>query len=290
MPEDKTLHQASEAPSSSSDEAMVHLAPEVLQEFIEIALTTIRASADHAWREPISALDYLGNLWFGGVAYVRLSRPREGRRPMRVAKNKQPQEIDRIVPLMVARAAKAGGVPKRVYDAIVDLARNPGARPGRSPLPVNASIEDFIVWGRREEASPRKGGDQGNSRDIVNPVGDGEKRQDELRIDWAGRSSGVSSFEYFESKFGSVPYDDRPSADEIRRASLPFYRSLAKHQSRQGLSIGDLFPIDPHARGGAKVKGGGDLSHEALLARLERQRESRRRSMAKWRAKKAQPD
>jgi hypothetical protein len=112
-----------------------------------------------------------------------------------------------------------------------------------------------------------------------------------LEIAWKGRGSGMTAFKYFEARFADIPFEERPTADEVRQASARFYSTLAQYQSQRGQSIHDLFPRDPDARGGAKAKNGGPLTFERLMERVERTRERNRLNKAKERAsKKAQPD
>lgn len=285
---DDTIARKPDPALSAGDSAIVSMSPEVMREFIDIAVAAIRADQNRTWLQPRQALLRLGAEWFGRPVFDGLIRggPRQA---LRLSPEKEAAEFERIVDLMIARAVKAGGVPRTLYDRMVKLAFAPGVETERPPLPADPDFKQLLDWARSEPVPAKRSDDASVVSDSIQDVGDGENTKDNTVIDWAGRGSGMTAFEYFEAKFGSIPFERRPSADQIRQASLTFYRSLSKHQSRQGQSIGDLFPIDPQARGGAKVKGGGDLSHEALLARLERQRENRRRSMAKWRAKKAQP-
>lgn len=111
--------------------------------------------------------------------------------------------------------------------------------------------------------------------------GDLEKRIDAVK-QW-NSASGTTAHECFLQAFADVPFEERPTADQIHQASRRFYNTLTVYLRRQGQAIGDVFPIDPNARGGAKAKGGGDLSHEGLLARLERTRASARQRMAEAR-------
>jgi hypothetical protein len=117
-------------------------------------------------------------------------------------------------------------------------------------------------------------------------VGDSKGSEKTIQIAWQGRDFGMTAAEYFQEHFASTPLADRPFADDVRRASPRFYNALATFQSQRGQSINDLFPADPAARGGAKIKMGPDPTYEELLARRDRERESTRIRVANWRRRK----
>jgi len=188
--------------------------------------------------------------------------------------------VDRLL----ENCRRDGGIPRPLFDALTQIL-------------TDAATADRLLSFRFDEGldadeggGPTRPADSLEDSFFNEDVKENKKGGDRLAIEWSAKTSDVSAYEYYCDKFEPLPKNKRPTADEIRRASLEFYNAIAKHQSRRGNSIGDLFPIDDRARGGSKAKGGGDLSYEGLLRRLERQRESRRISMAKWRAKRKTRD
>jgi hypothetical protein len=93
--------------------------------------------------------------------------------------------------------------------------------------------------------------------------------------------AGLSSLAHFEMYYGELPPEQRPYADEVRRANRHYYQALARAQSEKGESLHDLFPARPEGRRKP-------LTPEQALAEINRQREAARLRMQTLRAKRAQ--
>lgn len=160
---------------------------------------------------------------------------------------------------------------------------------GKSDDLSELSLYPVDTWHEREAIDPKSNKISHNTRSIavykwgVDRSGRSDKK---LEIAWKGRDFGMTAAEYFQEHFASTPLAERPFADDVRRASPRFYHALATFQSQRGQSINDLFPADPAARGGAKIKMGPDPTYEELLARRDRERESTRIRVANWRRRK----
>lgn len=96
---------------------------------------------------------------------------------------------------------------------------------------------------------------------------------------------GQTSVAHFMKHYATLPMAQRPFTDEIRLANQKYYEALARHQSREGGSIGDLFPTRPEAIGGA-IRQRIDLTPEEALAKIEHRRAQSRERMRAMRAER----
>jgi hypothetical protein len=99
---------------------------------------------------------------------------------------------------------------------------------------------------------------------------------------WRPRE-GLSSIAHFQLQYGSMPFEQRPFADEIRVANRRYYQALARNQHYAGKTISDLFPSRPEAIGGS-LSQRHSFTPEEALAQLEQQRARARERMRARRA------
>lgn len=255
------------------------MTPDAVADFMKLAIRTLVANrlapAELHVDQRVRAAQALWCVWLNQPSVATLEFKTRLGLPIPVDETETDRYLPLILESLAKQASRDGGVPGRIYRLIME----------RAPR-----LRDATSTGRRQGVDSRS--NSVNERNNITgqfcytePVGKDVSSAKSLTISWNREDSDMTAYEFFEAQFGHLPFEERPTADQVHQASQRFYRTLAQHQYRQGKSIHDLFPADPAARGGSKAKIGGELTYDRLLASLERKRDRGRIAQARHRAR-----